>query len=49
MKIMKITGIIFRTKYFLRQSNNYQNYVEGKNYVDSILSNSFPKTPAFAI
>ena len=42
MKIKKITGIIFRTKYFLRQSKNYQNYVEGKNYVDSILSNSFP-------
>ncbi len=42
MKNQSITGVIFRTKNFLRESNNYQNYVEGKIIIDSILSNLYP-------
>ena len=42
MKNKRVIGVIFRTKNFLRQTNNYKNYVEGKIYVNSILTNSYP-------
>ena len=32
MKNKRVIGVIFRTKNFLRQTNNYKNYVEGKIY-----------------
>ena len=42
MNNKRITGVIFKTKKLLRQSNHYKKYVEEKIYVNSILTNSYP-------
>jgi hypothetical protein len=38
----RITGVIYKTKKLLRQSNHYKKYVEEKIYVNSIITNSYP-------
>ena len=42
MNNKRITGVIFKTKKLLRQSNHYKKYVEEKIYVNSIITNSYP-------
>ncbi len=42
MNNKRITGVIYKTKKLLRQSNHYKKYVEEKIYVNSIITNSYP-------
>ena len=42
MNNKRITGVLYKTKKFLRQSNSYKKYIEEKIYVNSIITNSYP-------